>query len=105
MAAYTRRIAPVVPYLAVPIGLYVLNSAWAAILLYHAGILLVLLANSRGRWLVFSGWNRAACLLGSLVCALGGPLIYILWPVAHRADTHMGQVLASLGLVSPRPAA
>ena len=34
--------AAVVPYAAVGAGLYALGSAWAAILLYHLGIVIVL---------------------------------------------------------------
>ena len=40
--ARLRTIAPIVPYVSVIIGMYLLQSAWAALLLYQAQMAIVL---------------------------------------------------------------
>lgn len=79
--------AVLLPYAAVSAGLYLLHSAWAAMLGYQAGILLFLLIirpphfeSNPGR----EGPPRklVAALLSA--CLLSGPLAVLLWPIAER---------------------
>ncbi len=76
-----RKAAPLIPYVAVALGLYVLHSAWAALGLYHAGILACLLFVSEpksdpGRLSVHRVW----IVLAAGLFAVGGVAIYVLWP-------------------------
>jgi hypothetical protein len=95
------RLVPLaVPYLTVPVGLYALHSGWAAILLYHAGM--VLLITLLGAWAVarrlLRGWHLPA-LAGLLaVTAATGPVLYLLWPWIAGDGTRIGRDLAALGL-------
>ncbi|MCP4547686.1 MAG: hypothetical protein GY835_14595 [bacterium] len=77
-----RLFGVLVPYGAVLVGLYLLRHAWAAILLYHVGILSTLLLNRQNvhPGLLFRGWNRGALLATLPVALLGGPALLILWP-------------------------
>ena len=63
--------APAIPYAAVLVGLYALESAWAAVLIYHAGIAAI--------WLAV------------------GPSIWIAWPCV-ALEPGMAAVLARFGL-------
>lgn len=75
------RFAPFLPYLAVLLGLYALQSAWAAILVYHTGIVLALIARRRDwpRW--FRGWSTGWAIALALGGALAGEAFCLLWPV------------------------
>jgi hypothetical protein len=74
------------PYAAVPAGLFLLHSAWAAMLGYQLGILLFLAARPRLLQLE-PRVSRATNLWGAVmlaVCLLSGPLAVLLWPGAAR---------------------
>jgi hypothetical protein len=93
----TRRvIGAALPYGAVWVGLYGLHSAWAALLLYHAGILLL---GSRGPWrLVTGGWNARVGFAAVLAGGLSGPALYVLWPIIAAGGHDLNGPLAALGL-------
>ena len=76
----------ILPYVAVLVGIYMFSSAWAAILIYHAGIVIFLLAlkRDRERPRVFRGWSIPAGLTVSIICACAGPLLVLLWPFIAR---------------------
>ena len=67
-----KLISTGVPYVAIFIGLYILRSAWAAILLYHFGIALFLIADDKGRSLkkIRSGCNPIITIASGAVCVL-----------------------------------
>jgi len=78
-----RVLPPLVPYLAVGVGLLVFHSAWAAMLGYHALAVVYVLSLRKGvplRQLV-AGRGWWAPLLGVLLGAGGGVLLYVLWPL------------------------
>lgn len=75
-----RNLSPLIPYIAVAIGMYALRSAWLAIGLYHAGALAVVLSNrSKSRSPIFSK-GPAALYLTIAIFAAGGFIFYLLWP-------------------------
>ncbi len=81
--------------------MYLLRNALAAILLYHAGILVIVAAT--GRWSLvkelIAGWHALAALGLSLFGLLGGATIYVLSPLMGLDYARMTAVLAELGLV------
>ncbi len=97
-----KTVAPIIPYLAVIIGLSGLESAWGSILLYHCGIVLVL-------WLA-RYWRlgeplktRTDYLILTTVAVaslLGGVLIFWLWPFMKLGALLLVSELANLGLSS-----
>jgi membrane protease YdiL (CAAX protease family) len=95
----SRLFGPAVPYAAVLVGLYVLESAWAAVLLYHAGVIAIWFAAGRrpqARALLSGLRPRFAIplVLAGLAVA---PIVYFAWP--HVAlDPEMRAVLARFGL-------
>lgn len=88
------------PSVAVLIGLHLLRSGWAAILLYHAGVLAFL--SHLGAWRSVRSWARGwnglvfAVLLGA--CLASGPLLLVLVPVIAPPSLDLGAVLGSIGL-------
>jgi len=98
-ASRLRRAAPYAPYLAVLVGMYLLHSAWAAVLLYHLGMVLVLTFDR--------GWGQARKLVAgmqpfnltatSLFGLSGGALLYLLWPLLG-VPPGVSESLAVLGI-------
>lgn len=98
-APQLRRAAPYAPYLAVLIGMFLFHSAWAAVLLYHLGMALVLSLDR--------GWGQARRLgagmqplnltATSLFGLSGGALLYFLWPLLG-VPPGVGESLAGLGI-------
>lgn len=95
-----QAVGAAVPYLAVGIGLYLLHSAWASILLYHAGILACLAAGRRlSSWRgLLAGLNGPGLAVAGTVCALAGPAAYLLWPWIHVPEYPLRDWLARYGL-------
>ena len=94
-----RLVACTVPYVAVLIGVHLLKSGWAAILLYHAGMLalLPLLGGLRPLRACARGWSARAFVLLVIPCLSSGPALFVLVPyVAPSLD--LGAALDSLGL-------
>jgi len=91
--------APAVPYAAVLIGLYALHSAWAAMIIYHAGIAAIWIAAGRRPALrsLFEGLS-APCAIPLVLGALAViPLVYLAWP-SVALDPDMAALLARFGL-------
>lgn len=95
-----QAIAAAIPYAAVVIGLWWLRSAWASILLYHAGILLFLVwTRNWAAWRrLLSGSNTPALATGVIGCALAGPVAILLWPWIHAPDAVLRDWLIRHGL-------
>ena len=100
---YVRLLAPAIPYLAVLIGMYTfINNAWAAIILYHLGIITVLVLArywKLGRLLITAEdfLVLAGVVLGS---AVAGFFIYWLWVIIKLAELIFTDQLSALGLVN-----
>jgi len=87
--------------MAVIVGMYLLRSAWAALLMYHLGIVLLIVYDGG-----VSGWKRL--LLGRkpwplfsavIICLLSGPLVLALWQfMALEAAVDPGEILVRYGL-------
>ncbi|MGH7726444.1 MAG: CPBP family glutamic-type intramembrane protease [Candidatus Eiseniibacteriota bacterium] len=97
------RLAPFVPYLTIPVGLYLLESAWAAILLYHAGMLAVLAtARARNAWTALRlGWSPTWGLGALAVSAALGPAFLFLQSTLGLGGEVLAQALARFGLAGP----
>ena len=95
-----RNIVLVLPCIAVLIGMKYLRSAWAAILLYHAVILVCLFftRRSRSRRGLLAGWNAPVGTGLIFLCALCGPLLVLLWPVIENVQGGMAPALETYGL-------
>lgn len=101
----TRSLRPgniviLLPCVAVAVGLNYFRSAWAAILLYHAIIVIALLLTRRAlpRIELFRGWNNATGAGLTIVSACCGPLLVLLWPVISDLNGNLSSALASFGL-------
>jgi len=100
----SRHVVLVLPCIPVLTGLYFLRSAWAAILLYHAVIViyLFLTRSDRHRPALFQGWHAPAGIGLILLCACSGPLLVILWPVVENVQGSLSAALDSFGLKGVR---
>lgn len=96
-----KWLAPVLPYLAVWAGLFLLNSAWFALIGFHVAMLFalaiarptipvsILIKNKRPTWAVAN----------ILVCGASGVLLYFLWDIFNITNNLSAQ-LQSIGLNS-----
>ncbi len=100
MAERLKVIAPITPYIAVTLGLYVLRSAWAAILLFHIGMIIVMPLAKRWQLGEQLRTRRAFLVLVvvAVTSALGGLFIFWLWPTIKLGQLLLGAELANLGL-------
>ncbi|UCE66247.1 MAG: hypothetical protein JSU85_15615, partial [Candidatus Zixiibacteriota bacterium] len=89
-----------IPYITILFGLYILKNAWAAILLYHAAILFVILRNSDLILFkrLFRGWNWRIGLPFLIISALSGLPLYLLWPFAGIEGLELSEALREFGL-------
>jgi membrane protease YdiL (CAAX protease family) len=96
-------LAIALPYAAVLLGLYVLRNAWAAILLYHAGMLVLLWLGGQGGLLraVRQGWSAPAAVVAGIVCATGSFLPAPLWGTISREHVDLADALTRLHLSGP----
>ncbi|MBL8107860.1 MAG: CPBP family intramembrane metalloprotease, partial [Anaerolineales bacterium] len=95
----SKWLAPILPYLAVWVGLFLFKSAWGALIGFHIAIVVALL------------WLRSAppirilikpapwksIVLNGLLCSLGGVGLYFLWDILGVAVT-LGAQLQHLGI-------
>ena len=100
----SRHVVLLMPCIAVLIGLNMLRSAWAAILFYHAVIViyLILSRSDRARPALFQGWHTSTGIGLILLCACSGPLLVILWPVSENVHGTLSTTLESFGLHGAR---
>lgn len=89
-----------VPYIAVVSGLYVFSNAWAAILLYHFGIVLFMIIDGREKLLknIRSGWNSTAAGVCVAICVLIGPFIVFFWQHMRLEGVELETRLMEFGL-------
>jgi len=91
--------APAIPYAAVAVGLFALESAWAAMLLYHAGIVAVWIAagrKPRPRALL-EGFRAPLAIPLAFAGLAVGPIVWLAWPSA-ALDPSIAALLARFGL-------
>ena len=95
-----KPISALTPYVSVLIGLYVLGNAWIAIGLYHLGITVFLVTDSRSITLkkLRSGWNSTAAVFGIVMSVMIISMIYIFWRYMYLDNTSLNRALGNLGL-------
>ncbi|WP_372807347.1 type II CAAX prenyl endopeptidase Rce1 family protein [Pontiella sp.] len=91
-----KPIAGLIPYVAVLVGMYGFRSAWAALLLYHAGIVACRVGRRTPN--LFAGFKNPLTLPGVLVCAMAAPVVYFLWPWLAAREGILPEWLAHYGL-------
>jgi hypothetical protein len=93
-------LAIALPYTAVFLGLYVLRNAWAAILLYHMGMVTLLrLGGQEGLLRTASrGWSTPAAAGIGIVFSAGVLLLVLLWGTISRDHIDLAETLTSLHL-------
>jgi membrane protease YdiL (CAAX protease family) len=92
-----------IPYITILLGLHILKSAWATILLYHGAILIIIL-RSNGFILfkrLFRGWSWKIGLSLTIISALSGLSLYFLWPLVGIRSPELSEVLREYGLHGP----
>jgi len=98
MSAGLKRLATLVPYAAVIVGIYCVHSAWIAAVSYHAGALAVAAVGGRAKAPKpsrrFSYWWYAS----SAVFAVGGVALYLLWLYVWHDSAQVVRRLACLGI-------
>ncbi len=89
-----------IPYITILLGLHILKSAWAAILLYHGAILVIVLKNGNPILFkrLFRGWSWKIGLPLAPISALSGLSLYFLWPLAGIQGSELPAVLRAYGL-------
>jgi membrane protease YdiL (CAAX protease family) len=97
-----HRIAPVIPYVAVVVGMYLLNSAWASILLYHLGMAAVLTATRQWKIGRLPQTTPEILVMAAIAIASAGVglLIYYFWFLIRLDGVALDQELMRLGLVN-----
>ncbi len=94
-----KPLTPLIPYVAVAIGLYWFSSAWIAIVSYHLGMLLaVCMGRDSRRKRV--GRTSAWWYLSTIIFAMGGVIFYFLWPCIFHETAAIAARLQSFGIDS-----
>ena len=88
------------PYVAVVLGLYIFKSVFLALAIFYSAIVFfIVIKGSKGLLrTIFSGWNSLAAVGSAIVCALGGVVIFLLWPYAKLENVNLTSTLAEYGL-------
>ena len=94
-----KSFAPVLPYLAIGVGLFWFNNAWAALVGFHIVILFTVwvLRPSLPVNTLFKSRSPKWIAASVLFCSTSGIGLYFLWPVFDVADDLPAQLL-SMGL-------
>lgn len=89
-----------IPYIAVLIGMYLFQSAWLAILLYHIGVIgFLFFRKSTGLWMRMGrGLGTPLLVPGLIVCAMAAPVVYFMWPWIAISENILPRWLAYYGL-------
>ncbi len=94
-----RSSAPWVPFLTISFGSFILNNAWAALLAYHLGLVLILFLERQGPAArnLAKGLNLPVLFAALLPSALSGIGLYFAAPVLGT-PSDLGSLLANQGL-------
>ena len=92
-------LAALAPYLSCSLGIHLIHSAWAALLLYHAAIAAVVFRRGlkSARIEACRGWSTRWGLGLALVCLLNGGALLLLWRFVARNPGDLSGQLAHLG--------
>ena len=95
----SKSLVPILPYLAVWVGLFFFKNAWVTLLGFHLAILLALvyLRPTLPLHVFFKTAKTKHVLSSILICSLSGLGLYFLWDVFGIADD-LHEQLASIGL-------
>ncbi len=96
-----ERLAPLVPYVAVVLGVQLLSNAWVSIVLYHATAVAIVISQRRSNTLVLLSRQRLYPGVLSLVLvasAVVGPAVAAVWSSVRRDGLDLGEALADLQL-------
>lgn len=101
MKIFLRRVAPLIPYLTVGLGVFVFHNAWVAILSYHVGMLgLLFLSGSKiSLRRAYSGKTVWLPVLGAVAGAASGVILYLIWPMLSIPGD-ISKFVAGLGINS-----
>lgn len=88
------------PYLGILLGMYVLTNALAAILIYHAGIVisLIIFRKRIRRPIDLNIKSYKLFFAAILICALAGPALLIVWESVKLSEVSMGALLKEFAL-------
>jgi membrane protease YdiL (CAAX protease family) len=91
-----KKLAPLLPYVAVLIGLYLFHSAWIVLIIYHGGIILLLQKEKQWKTVqqLFKGWITRWGLLLIVLGLLAGVSFQILWPILGLQETLSKNMIA-----------
>ena len=94
-----KSLAPILPYLAVWVGLFFFKNAWVTLLGFHLAILLALvyLRPTLPLHVFFKTAKTKHVLSSILICSLSGLGLYFLWDVFGITDD-LHEQLALIGL-------
>lgn len=93
-------LAALTPYVSSALGIHLLHSAWAALLVYHAAIAAVVVRRGlKATWgEARRGWSTPWGLVLALVCLSNGGALVLLWRFVARDPGDLSGQLARLGL-------
>jgi membrane protease YdiL (CAAX protease family) len=96
---YKAALAPSIPFITIPVGLFVLHNAWIALLSYHFGMLAILYADRQRVQIkaIVKSRSYRFPLIMVLFGLAGGALLYVLWPFLNIPEG-ISQYMNSLGL-------
>jgi|WetSurMetagenome_2_1015567.scaffolds.fasta_scaffold65572_3 hypothetical protein len=96
---FIRLFRPLLPYLAVGVGLLVFHNAWAAILTYHAGMAAVIFLSKPAVPVknIIRNANYKPLIMSVAIGAVGGVLLYLLWPLLS-VPPDINTYMRSIGL-------
>jgi len=94
-----RRLSPLIPYVAVGVGVYCLHSAWIALISYHAAMLaVVILGRGSGMGSVTKRRLWSCWILTVALYTAGGIALYAIWPCVWPEGGFVRARLADLGV-------
>ena len=94
-----KAVSMLLPYAAVLIGLYFLKNAWAAILLYHFGIIMFMVGDNRKQLRkIHHGWNTTAAVISIIISVLIIFVLYFMWDIIKLQNCNLKVILPGLGL-------
>ncbi len=93
-----RKLAPLIAYIAVLIGMYGLGSAFAAIGLYHAGIIAITLTHRKEQPALANQRTAPQLYLAALIYASGGFIFYLIWPYLSPDSGSIAAKLENFGI-------
>ena len=78
-----KIISPIIPYITVGIGMFVLHNAWAAMMSYHLCLTVILAFEKQFSSLskIVNKRNNVILIIMLVIGGVSGVFLYLLWPV------------------------